>query len=516
LSPERRDTLIAGGLGLFSLVLYVRTLVPGLLPGDGGEFQTVAYTFDHAHTTGYHVYIVLAKLFTLLVPAGDIAYRVNLFSAAMAATTIALVYLAGYVVSGSRWGALIGALALAISGTFWSQSIIAEVYTLGSVFSAAILLLALMWYAGGSPWLLFTAGLLGGMGIGVHGTVVLLAPAVLFLVLLRWREGRRVFLPAGAGVLAGVLLLLAAFAAVDARTTYASILWTAYIPSISLWDASPGQMESMTGRFSFLVFAQQWRPAMFVDPENVVPNNLGRLAGAFYSDFSWLAQILVLVGLITLVRLNWRVGLFLIFAVIVHLYYTLNYRIHDIYVFFVSLYVYFAVLAAVGAGVLIAWTRRLPDGWGRAAPVILALAVLAVVVLPLAQSRVQMLQAQEARWDFMQLPTNRELSGWHTWIELTSERLPDDAVVLMDWHNLYGFVYATHVEQNRTGMLFMEASPYSQRGGVAETMITFLREQLEQGRPVYALYRIDELQRAGMRLSPVNVGGTNMFTIELR
>ena len=81
---KRTDTLIAAGLFLGSLVLYIRTLAPSLLFGDSAEFQTIAHTLGIGHPTGYPVYVLLARLFTLL-PIGEVAYRVNLFSAFCAA-----------------------------------------------------------------------------------------------------------------------------------------------------------------------------------------------------------------------------------------------------------------------------------------------------------------------------------------------------------------------------------------------------------------------------------------------
>ena len=55
------------------------------------------------HPTGYPLYALLLKLFTLL-PVGEIAYRTNLSSAVLAALAVALVYrivlkLTGAVVS---------------------------------------------------------------------------------------------------------------------------------------------------------------------------------------------------------------------------------------------------------------------------------------------------------------------------------------------------------------------------------------------------------------------------------
>ena len=111
----------------FSLALYVRTLFPWLLPGDSGEFQVLIPQVGVAHTTGYPVYMLLGKLFITLVPVADIAYRVNLFLAFMAAVAVALTYLAGRLAARSRWGGLFAALILAVSFTFWSQALIAEV-----------------------------------------------------------------------------------------------------------------------------------------------------------------------------------------------------------------------------------------------------------------------------------------------------------------------------------------------------------------------------------------------------
>src|SRR3982750_140617 len=76
------DGALALLLGSASLALYVRTLAPFVLGSDSGEFQVLAYQLGIAHTPGYPIYLLLAKLLTLL-PIRDIAYRVNLFSAVM-------------------------------------------------------------------------------------------------------------------------------------------------------------------------------------------------------------------------------------------------------------------------------------------------------------------------------------------------------------------------------------------------------------------------------------------------
>jgi hypothetical protein len=140
------DGLLTAGLFVTSLILYVLTLAPSVaaLFDDSLEFPLVAHELAIAHQTGYPLYTLLGRLFTL-APWRDVAWRVNLPSAIAGGLTVALVYLVTRQLTRRRLPALLGAVALAASPVFWSQSVIAEVYTLNAAFVAAILLLALYW-----------------------------------------------------------------------------------------------------------------------------------------------------------------------------------------------------------------------------------------------------------------------------------------------------------------------------------------------------------------------------------
>ena len=124
--PDRKDYRLALAIGVYGLAMYVRTLAPDVLYGDSAEFQTLAYTLGVTHSTGYSIYLLLARLLGFL-PIGSPAWRVNLFSAVSAAVTLGNVFLLGRYLTRSRIGALLGAFALGLSYTFWSQAIIAEV-----------------------------------------------------------------------------------------------------------------------------------------------------------------------------------------------------------------------------------------------------------------------------------------------------------------------------------------------------------------------------------------------------
>ena len=132
--------LAAAALGVAVLAIYVRTLAPTVAGGDSGELITVAHTLGVAHPPGYPLYTLLAKLFTLL-PAGTIAWRVNLFSAVCGAGAATILFLAVARWSGSLWAGLASASLFAFSPRVWPHSVTAEVFALNNVFLAGLVYL---------------------------------------------------------------------------------------------------------------------------------------------------------------------------------------------------------------------------------------------------------------------------------------------------------------------------------------------------------------------------------------
>ena len=147
-----RLSVVAVGLGVswFAFLLYLWTLAPTVLfyerPDllDAAMLQAHAYALGITQPTGYPTYTMLAHLFTY-VPFGDSAYRTNLASAVFGAATVFVLFLVGLRLSGRIFAAAIGALALAVGNTFWSQAVIAEVYTLNTLFVSLVILVLLVW-----------------------------------------------------------------------------------------------------------------------------------------------------------------------------------------------------------------------------------------------------------------------------------------------------------------------------------------------------------------------------------
>lgn len=139
-------------VGVIFFLLYGFTAAPSIVElfDDSLEFQLVAPTFGIAHPTGYPLYIIIGGIWSrLLLPIGNWAWRMNLFSALAAAITVGLLFqLASRLASTpdrlpNPWAGLGAALAFGLEPIWWQQATVAEVYTLHGLFVVAILLAAI-------------------------------------------------------------------------------------------------------------------------------------------------------------------------------------------------------------------------------------------------------------------------------------------------------------------------------------------------------------------------------------
>ena len=174
------------GVGAFAV--YCRTLLPTVgLSGDTPKFQLVAAVWGIPHPPGYPLYIFLGKLFGLL-PIGNMAYRMNLLSAVMAAATVVLLCWLVFHLTESTFSSVMAALVFAFSRLFWSQAVIAEVYTLNSFFVAAVTLSLFVWGKRRQRRYLYLALILYALSFGNHLTMIMLLPALVYWVLVTdWR-----------------------------------------------------------------------------------------------------------------------------------------------------------------------------------------------------------------------------------------------------------------------------------------------------------------------------------------
>ncbi len=368
-------------LFLIALTIYFLTLAPTITwrndGADGGDLITAVYTLGVAHPPGYPVYVMLGKLFTLL-PVGDIAYRVNLMSAFFAAATVPLVYLttlglcrslserADIGARTSQIAAGAAALSFAFSPTFWSQATIAEVYTLNAFLVALVSYLLLKWRGGrqqtaanggnSTTWLRLAA-FTYGLSLGNHPSMLLLGPAMLFLLV----EGRRYSTMKLKDVLAAGLSFLLGL------SIYLFLPLRAMQHPLVNW----GDPHTWSG-FLWTVSGELYRRFLFALPTSFIPARASAWASLLVQQFGWWGLLLGLIGLWHCLNKDRVFSIFSLLAFSAVVVYALCYNTTDSYVYLIPSYLVFATWLGVGIHYLLAalhfdWAqckRQVQDGGG--------------------------------------------------------------------------------------------------------------------------------------------------------
>ena len=188
-SPGRPDAAALAAAVLGPLALYVATLPRTVVLEDDGLFLMAGVHLGVAHPPGYPLYTLIVHLFTRL-PFGDPVFLGHLSSAVLGALACGAVYACARLLRASPAPALIAAWLFGVSEQFWSQAIIAEVYTLNALLFFATYALVLL--GARDPrreWPLWCAAVAWGAGLANHWPLMVLATPGLALALLPvWRE----------------------------------------------------------------------------------------------------------------------------------------------------------------------------------------------------------------------------------------------------------------------------------------------------------------------------------------
>ena len=326
-------------LAAIVLGLYLRTLGAHVGKADTFEFQVVAPTLGVAHPTGYPLYVMIGKLFSLL-PIGSIAYRVNLTSALFSAAAAVMVYALAVRLSERRLTAFLAALSFAVSGVVWSQAVVAEVYALNALIAGLVLslLVDLCLRRRPSPkaeafnirFLFFVLGL----GLSHHLTAILLLPAAgLAVVTVRPRLPIRTTLSALGLFLLGLAMWL-------------------YIPL--RWPALHGGASMTPSEFVDWITGARFGGALVLDAWSD-PTRWEIVTRFLLDAFGPLGAVLAAVGLVTLTRQRRYVGLVTFVTFAAYVFYGLVYFVPDVSVFLIPAYLVMGIWIGVGAAALTRW-----------------------------------------------------------------------------------------------------------------------------------------------------------------
>ncbi|MBA2443389.1 MAG: DUF2723 domain-containing protein, partial [Rubrobacter sp.] len=286
-------------------------------------------------------------LFTYL-PFGDVAYRVNLSSAVYGALAAPVVYLAALRLVPGRFGvpaAALAALAFAGAPAFWSEAVVAEVYTLKVLTFAAALYALLLWRGSRRDGHLLLAAFLTGLAMTAHMTSGLLLPGALLFVAL---VDRRALARAG-------LLLKASGLFVLGLSPYLYLPVRASMEPPLIYN-DPSDLEGLL----FLLSGGHFRGQMFAFGPSELPGRTVMFLEHLVVQFPLFLLALALPGAVLTLRRDPRLSALLGFLLAGYLVYALGYSINeDIEAYFLTTYLIVALLAAVGLGWLLRAGERL-------------------------------------------------------------------------------------------------------------------------------------------------------------
>ena len=187
-----------------AMIVFGLTVQDSVPFWDCGEFSAAAIWQQVPHPPGAPLFLMIGKIFDILIPFGDPGWKINMASATSSAFAVLFLYLItvmaiknfrkeaistlgdALAVYGS---AFVGAAAFTFSDTFWFNAVESEVYAMSTLFVSIIIYLMMRWNEeadnpGHERFLLLIAYLIG-LSTGVHLLPILAIFSIVFLVYLR-------------------------------------------------------------------------------------------------------------------------------------------------------------------------------------------------------------------------------------------------------------------------------------------------------------------------------------------
>ena len=258
---------------------------------DSGEYQIALALWGTVHHTGAPTYSLMGAVFAWLLRLAGIAPAAGaaLFSVTSALVALGSIYALGVHLTGNPWAAGAAVLALALSRSFWINSVVAEIYAFGLALAAASLWLAVRYDETRSAKTLLALAFVWGQAVVHHRLAVLMAPALAVLVAPGlWSDRRRFALLAGS---VGMGLLAFAF-----------YLYMPLRARMGAWTyGDPGTWQG----FWFLFWAREV-PFLLVPPSTAAGLLENARAALATLAAEWTAPGLLAAGVGLIVAAAWR------------------------------------------------------------------------------------------------------------------------------------------------------------------------------------------------------------------
>ncbi len=324
--------LIAAALFLIPWALYLKTSVMVVYTADNGELVSTAFNLGAPHPTGYTAYNILGRLFFFL-PFAAIPSRLAIMSAFFASMSVLLMFKLMRDFFGSTAAAAAGAFMAALAQIYWDQATVGEVYSL-HIF-LMLLVIDRFEYALKTKdrrhWY-FLAFLLS-LAVGHHMLTLLIGPALLFRFI--QKKGYRLLKTINP------LLLIFFFILGYSMVIYIAMRYDK-TKMVQWGDLSryPMFIRHILGRrFHHLASSVN---------QDFLLGRISMYIQNFFSQFSAVLVIPVIIGVYRLIRKNLMLFIYLFLIYVTDLIFALNYQVKDIEVFFLQGFVMLAFFSVPG------------------------------------------------------------------------------------------------------------------------------------------------------------------------
>jgi len=466
MGERRRDRLVALGLGLVALAVYACAVPQTYAFWDTGELQTVASILGIEHPPGSPAFVLLAYAFAHLVPVGELAWRVNLFSAIGVAIAVALLY-----ATMRRFGVppLVGALctlAFAFCKTTLTFATRAEVHDWALCFSAAALYAAVRYQGERRPRDAFLCALALGLFGATHGVAVFLVPALALVFVLRPPPPEHMRATIGL-VMLGLVIGVLPYAYIAPRAAWLfahrvdPTLTLGLPPGLPFWDygdpETPGRFWDFVTGAEFHVhsgFGGYFMPLRYFAYAGALVARLG-------DAYGYVGTLLGAVGAVLLWLRRDAAGKALVLAAVLAVPYTESYsdlQEPDRY--------YLLALWCAAIGIALAF-ERIADLLQRPRTRLVRTGLAVALVCALAF-------AVPPRGDVFGAHDDR---GAPEYVAYVKSVTPDDAIVLAEWAYSPPLAYAAYVDHSFGNRISVTSGPKQYQSHFATW--------LAQKRPLY-------------------------------
>ena len=428
---------------LATVALYAATCAPGALWQDSGVYQYRIWQNDIEGELGlalshplYHIIGIIVKY----IPIGEFGYRINLISAISGAFVVANLFLLLRLWLKKNFPAILGAITLALSHTFWRHATIAEDYTMYAALLLTELLMLLQYVKTKRVVFLYLLGLVNGLAIATHmfASIAFICYLVFLVVLLVQKEIRL----KDFGVIVGLWMIGAA--------PYEYLIINKFI-----------ETGDLAATLSSALFGNKWQ-------SNVI--NTGLSARLIKENVILLAYnfptpnvIFFLAGLYGLKKLSPSRGFknILVALSVLFFVFAFRYTVQDRYAFFIPFYCLACILFGVGFDFLIR-----PGGKKILTYLVLIFAFLPIPVYIFAPVAAEKMQ--------FKLPTRGDipyrndyrwfLRPWRTshdsperFVNEIYNTVEQDAIIWADTTTAPPLLYAQHVKGKRGDVKIMSS-----------------------------------------------------------